>query len=139
MRLVYVVDDLESITAWIDVLVCLYTVASDVDISLDLRLLQFIRSKKPSKHPETNTQGKGTYRFIVTPQDVQMRTFQDKVSCLPRVVPIVLLAHPAIMVGCTYLLKNTPSPFQVRSQSGDRYWSNNRSSGIRSGGSRTLA
>ena len=45
MRLVYVVDDLESITAWIDVLVCLYTVASDVDISLDLRLLQFICSK----------------------------------------------------------------------------------------------
>ena len=45
MRLVYVVDDLESVTAWIDVLVCLYTVASDVDISLDLRLLQFIRSK----------------------------------------------------------------------------------------------
>ena len=39
MRLVYIVDDLESVTAWIDVLVCLYTVASDVDISLDLRLL----------------------------------------------------------------------------------------------------
>ena len=53
MRLVYIVDDLESVTAWIDVLVCLYTVASDVDISLDLRLLQFIRSKNPSKHPET--------------------------------------------------------------------------------------
>lgn len=42
MSLVHVVDDLESITAWVNVLIGLHTIAGHINISLDLRLLRIV-------------------------------------------------------------------------------------------------
>lgn len=51
-----------------------------------------------------------------------MRTLEHEVSRLPRIIPIALLAHPTIVVGCTDLFKDTLPAFQVGTQSGNRYW-----------------
>lgn len=52
-----------------------------------------------------------------------MRTLEHEVSRLPRIIPIALLAHPTIVVGCTDLFKDTLPAFQVGTQSGNRHWS----------------
>ena len=114
MRLVRLMDDLEAITAGVYTLVGDDLVASDVDVALDSRLLRECVSKT-FRHVHTET-----YCFAVTLQEIQMRSLEDKVSHLPRIVPVALLPHPTVVIGDPNLLNDTLSGLECHPAGGLR-------------------
>lgn len=103
MRLVCLVDDPESVAARVNVLIRNDLVAHDIDVSLDLR---FLHQKREQPTATTSRSLKSTYRLAVTPQDVQMRSLDNKVPELPGTIVVALLAHPSLIIRLSNLLDN---------------------------------